>query len=52
MDGDDGAGRLGVPAEEVDRVRRLAGDLPSAPLPARADAPALLVASGQAGRRS
>ncbi|WBB78661.1 acyltransferase domain-containing protein [Micromonospora sp. WMMD882] len=36
------AARLGVPVEEVDRVRRLAGDLPSAPLPDRADAPAIL----------
>ncbi|MEU1761837.1 acyltransferase domain-containing protein [Micromonospora sp. NPDC005223] len=42
MDVDDVAGRLGVLAEEIDRVRRLAGDLPSAPLPARVDAPALL----------
>ncbi|MFC0096669.1 acyltransferase domain-containing protein [Micromonospora marina] len=42
MDVDDVAGRLGVPAEEIDRVRRLAGDRPAAPLPARADAPALL----------
>jgi hypothetical protein len=36
------AARLGVPVDEVDRVRRLAGDLPSAPLPAKSDAPALL----------
>ncbi|WP_030456689.1 acyltransferase domain-containing protein [Herbidospora cretacea] len=36
------AARLGVPAEEVERVHRLAGDLPSVPLPARADAPRLL----------
>ncbi|WBB75965.1 acyltransferase domain-containing protein [Micromonospora sp. WMMD1128] len=42
MDSEDTAVRLGVPVEEVDRVRRLAADRPSAPLPARADAPALL----------
>lgn len=42
MDLDDTAARLGVPVEEVDRVHRLAGDRPSAPLPAKADAPALL----------
>ncbi|MEV0001837.1 acyltransferase domain-containing protein [Micromonospora sp. NPDC050980] len=42
MDPADTAARLGVPAEEVDRVRRLAGDRPSAPLPGRAGAPALL----------
>jgi hypothetical protein len=36
------AGRLGVPVEDVDRVRRLAGDRPSAPLPAKTDAPAIL----------
>jgi hypothetical protein len=36
------AARLGVPVDEVDRVHRLAGDLPSAPLPDRADAPAIL----------
>ncbi|WP_062349557.1 acyltransferase domain-containing protein [Herbidospora yilanensis] len=36
------AARLGVPVEEVERVRRLAGDLPSAPLPAKADAPEIL----------
>ncbi|MFB9235511.1 acyltransferase domain-containing protein [Plantactinospora siamensis] len=42
MDLHDTADRLGVAVEEVDRVRRLAGDGPSAPLPARADAPALL----------
>ena len=36
------AARLGVPGEDVDRVHRLAGDLPSAPLPAKADAPAIL----------
>lgn len=39
---DDIAARLGVAVEEVDRVHRLAGDGPSAPLPARADAPAIL----------
>ncbi|MEU7847047.1 acyltransferase domain-containing protein [Micromonospora parva] len=42
MDLDDIAARLGVPVEEVDRVQRLAGDGPSAPLPAKADAPAIL----------
>ncbi|HEX5205050.1 MAG TPA: acyltransferase domain-containing protein [Actinoplanes sp.] len=42
MDLDDIASRLGVPAEEVARVHRLAGDRPSAPLPAKADAPAIL----------
>ncbi|GLX97689.1 acyltransferase domain-containing protein [Herbidospora sp. NBRC 101105] len=36
------AARLGVPAEEVERVHRLAGDLPSVPLPAKADVPELL----------
>jgi len=36
------AARLGVPVEDVDRVHWLAGDRPSAPLPARADAPAIL----------
>ncbi|MEV1116115.1 acyltransferase domain-containing protein [Actinosynnema sp. NPDC049800] len=42
MDLDDTAARLGVAVEDVDRVHRLAGDLPSAPLPAKADAPAIL----------
>ncbi|MET7375098.1 acyltransferase domain-containing protein [Micromonospora arida] len=42
MDLDDIAARLGVPVEEVDRVHRLAGGGPSAPLPAKADAPMLL----------
>ena len=42
MDLNDFASRLGVPVEEVDRVHRLAGDQPSAPLPAKADAPAIL----------
>ncbi|MET8147791.1 acyltransferase domain-containing protein [Actinoplanes sp. NPDC049668] len=42
MDLDDIAARLGVPVEDVDRVSRLAGDRPSAPLPAKADAPAIL----------
>ena len=42
MDLDDTAARLGVPVEEVERVHRLAGDRPSAPLPAKADAPAIL----------
>ncbi|WP_061293082.1 acyltransferase domain-containing protein [Herbidospora cretacea] len=36
------AALLGVSVEDVDRVHRLAGDLPSAPPPDRADAPALL----------
>ncbi|GAA3125644.1 MULTISPECIES: acyltransferase domain-containing protein [Nonomuraea] len=39
---DDIASRLGVPLEDVERVHRLAGDLPSAPLPAKTDAPAIL----------
>ena len=39
MDLDDIAARLGVPVEDV---ARLAGDRPSAPLPAKADAPAIL----------
>ncbi|GAA2364451.1 hypothetical protein Cme02nite_33050 [Catellatospora methionotrophica] len=42
MDLDDTASRLGVPVTDVARVHQLAGDLPSAPLPAKADAPALL----------
>ncbi|MGH3169338.1 MAG: hypothetical protein ACRDN0_26085, partial [Trebonia sp.] len=42
MDLDDVAARLGVPVEDIDRVDRLAGDRPSAPLPAKADAPAIL----------
>ncbi|SFR02987.1 hypothetical protein SAMN04488564_102223 [Lentzea waywayandensis] len=42
MDLEHTAARLGVPVEEVERVHRLAGDLPSAPLPFSADAPALL----------
>ncbi|MFC7546911.1 acyltransferase domain-containing protein [Plantactinospora sp. GCM10030261] len=36
------AARLGVPVDEVDRVHRLAGDRPSAPLPVKAAAPAIL----------
>lgn len=39
---DDIAGRLGVPVGDVERVHRLAGDRPSAPLPGRGDAPAML----------
>ncbi|GIJ56275.1 acyltransferase domain-containing protein [Virgisporangium aurantiacum] len=39
MDLDDIAARLGVPVGDVER---LAGDRPSAPLPAKADAPAIL----------
>ncbi|MEU1243540.1 acyltransferase domain-containing protein [Micromonospora parva] len=42
MDLDDIAARLGVPVEEVDRVHRLAGDGPSAPLPPKADAAPIL----------
>jgi hypothetical protein len=42
VDLDDTAARLGVSVAEVDRVHRLAGDRPSAPLPAKADALALL----------
>ncbi|GIF98203.1 acyltransferase domain-containing protein [Catellatospora citrea] len=42
MDLDRTAARLGVPVAEVERVHLLAGDLPSAPLPAKADAPAIL----------
>jgi hypothetical protein len=38
----DTAACLGVRVEDIDRVHRLAGVLPSAPLPAKADAPALL----------
>jgi hypothetical protein len=38
----DVAARLGVPVEEIDRVRRLAGGRPSAPLPAKTSAPVLL----------
>jgi hypothetical protein len=39
---EDIAGRLGVSVEEVERVHRLAGDRPPAPLPAKDDAPAIL----------
>ncbi|MEU4401127.1 acyltransferase domain-containing protein [Micromonospora orduensis] len=42
MDPHDTAARLGVPVEAVERVHQLAGDRPSAPLPARSDAPAIL----------
>lgn len=42
MDLADIAARLGVSVEDIERVHRLAGDLPSAPLPAKADAPTLL----------
>ncbi|MGW4801785.1 acyltransferase domain-containing protein, partial [Nonomuraea sp. NPDC004297] len=42
MDLDDIAARLGVPVADVTRVHRLAGDAPSAPLPAKADVPAIL----------
>ncbi|MEU0548296.1 acyltransferase domain-containing protein [Micromonospora sp. NPDC005979] len=42
MDLEETAALLGVPAEAVERVHRLAGDRPSAPLPAKADAPAIL----------
>jgi hypothetical protein len=36
------AARLGVSVEDIDRVHQLAGDRPSAALPAKADAPAIL----------
>jgi hypothetical protein len=42
VDLDDTAARLAAPVEDVERVQRLAGDRPAAPLPAKADAPALL----------
>ncbi|MEU8076574.1 acyltransferase domain-containing protein [Catellatospora citrea] len=42
MDLDRTAALLGVPVTEVERVHRLAGDLPSAPLPAKTDAPEIL----------
>lgn len=42
MDTEDTAARLGVAVEDVERVRRLAGDRRSAPLPDRGDVPALL----------
>ncbi len=42
MDLDATAARLGVPVEAVERVHRLAGDRPSAPVPATGDAPAIL----------
>jgi hypothetical protein len=42
VDREQTAARLGVPVEDVERVYRLAGDRPSAPLPAKADAPAIL----------
>ncbi|WP_305787216.1 acyltransferase domain-containing protein [Symbioplanes lichenis] len=42
MDLDHVAAQLGVPVADVERVHRLAGDLPSAPLPDKAGAPALL----------
>jgi hypothetical protein len=42
VDLDDTAARLGVPVEHVERVDHLAGGQPSAPLPAKADAPAIL----------
>jgi hypothetical protein len=42
VDLDEIAARLGVPVRDVDRVHRLAGGRPSAPLPAKADAPAIL----------
>lgn len=42
MDLSEIAARLGVPVDEIDRVHRLGGDRPPAPLPAKADAPALL----------
>ncbi|MEV4345205.1 acyltransferase domain-containing protein [Actinoplanes sp. NPDC049596] len=42
MDSAETAHRLGVPVAEIERVHRLAGDRPPAPLPSRAAAPALL----------
>ncbi|MFF0153854.1 acyltransferase domain-containing protein [Micromonospora sp. NPDC005203] len=42
MDLDAIADRLGVPLEDIDRVHRLADGRPSTPLPAKADAPAIL----------
>lgn len=42
MDLYDIAARLGVGVEDIERVDRLAGDRPSAPLPAKTDAPAIL----------
>ncbi len=42
VDLEDTAARLGVPVEDVERVHRLAGDQPSAPLPDKAEAPELL----------
>ncbi|MFF5229286.1 acyltransferase domain-containing protein [Dactylosporangium sp. NPDC000521] len=42
MDLDDIAARLGVDAEEIARVHRLAGDPSPAPLPAKGAAPAML----------
>jgi len=42
VDVDETAARLGVPVDDVDRVHRLTGDRPSVPLPAKADAPAIL----------
>jgi hypothetical protein len=42
VDLEETAARLGVPLQEVERVHTLAGDRPSAPLPGKADAPAIL----------
>lgn len=42
MDVTEIAAGLGVPVAEVERVDQLAGDLPSAALPAKADAPGIL----------
>ncbi len=42
VDLEETAAQLGVPVDEVERVHRLADDRPSAPLPAKADAPAIL----------
>ncbi|MCG5471684.1 acyltransferase domain-containing protein [Micromonospora sp. LAH09] len=42
MDLDETAARLGVPVEDIERVHQLAGDRPSAPLPDRARAHAIL----------
>src|SRR6185437_15583485 len=42
VDLEESAAQLGVPVDEVERVHRLADGRPSAPLPAKADAPAIL----------
>jgi hypothetical protein len=42
VDLEDTAARPGVPVQDVEGVHRLAGDGPSVPLPAKAEAPAIL----------